>query len=240
MAKFFEGKFRRAKLKTKNTTSKPGRVCANKIMNNPNPFVPKGSLLEQQSQRRSRLKLAVFCVLAVSVTGLVAMLIQGCKRENPDAQLNLPPVVDTSSNTPPPVMDLSIESAAADAAEQHGFSAAAGAATPVLPPPPAVETAGSEYVIVAGDTLAKIAKAHGVPLQGARSGESRRGSEKIEDQAEARHPGVTKSADVAPAATAGAADAGGEAYTVKSGDTLDQDRQETRHQRQGARRRRTI
>ena len=52
-------------------------------MNNPNPFVPKGSLLEQQSQRRSRLKLAVFCVLAVTVTGLVAMLIQGCKREKP-------------------------------------------------------------------------------------------------------------------------------------------------------------
>ena len=44
-------------------------------MSNPNPFVPKGSLLEQQSHRRSRLKLAVFCVLAVSVTGLVAMLI---------------------------------------------------------------------------------------------------------------------------------------------------------------------
>ena len=61
-------------------------------MNNPNPFVPKGSLLEQQSQRRSRLKLAVFCVLAVSVTGLVAMLIQGCKREkppeNPDQQMD--------------------------------------------------------------------------------------------------------------------------------------------------------
>ena len=52
-------------------------------MNNPNPFVPKGSLLEQQSQRRSRLKLAVFCVLAVTVTGLVAALIQGCKREKP-------------------------------------------------------------------------------------------------------------------------------------------------------------
>ena len=69
-------------------------------MNNPNPFVPKGSLLEQQSQRRSRLKLAVFCVLAVSVTGLVAMLIQGCKREKPTDELNMP-VVDTN---PPPMM----------------------------------------------------------------------------------------------------------------------------------------
>ena len=50
-------------------------------MNNPNPFVPQGSLLEQ-NKRRSRLKLAVFCVLAVGVGGLAAMLIQGCKRDS--------------------------------------------------------------------------------------------------------------------------------------------------------------
>ena len=54
-------------------------------MNNPNPFVPKGSILEQQSKRRSRLKLAVFCVLGVSVTGLVLTLVDGCHREAPDA-----------------------------------------------------------------------------------------------------------------------------------------------------------
>ena len=50
-------------------------------MNNPNPFVPQGSLLEQQSKRRSRMKLAVLCVLVVGTAGLIAMLIQGCKRE---------------------------------------------------------------------------------------------------------------------------------------------------------------
>ena len=50
-------------------------------MSNPNPFVPKGSLLEQQSKRRSHLKIAVSCVLAVGIVGLVAMLIQGCKRD---------------------------------------------------------------------------------------------------------------------------------------------------------------
>ena len=50
-------------------------------MNNPNPFVPQGSLLEQQSKRRSRMKLGVLCVLVVGVAGLTAMLIQGCKRE---------------------------------------------------------------------------------------------------------------------------------------------------------------
>ena len=52
-------------------------------MTNPNPFVPKGSLLEQQSKSRSRFKWAVSGILAVSVIGLVAILIQGCKREAP-------------------------------------------------------------------------------------------------------------------------------------------------------------
>ena len=64
-------------------------------MNNPNPFVPQGSLLEQQSKRRSRMKLAVFCMLAVGVASLTAMLIQGCKREQTEAD-NQPPV-DTNT-----------------------------------------------------------------------------------------------------------------------------------------------
>jgi hypothetical protein len=92
----FSGEKFRAPNQKPKTSPKPKRARAQKIMNNPNPFVPKGSLLEQQSQRRSRLKLAVFCVLAVSVTGLVAMLIQGCKREKPSDELN-PQAVDTNA-----------------------------------------------------------------------------------------------------------------------------------------------
>src|SRR5580704_106484 len=77
-------------------------------MNNPNPFVPKGSLLEQQSLRRSRLKITVGCVLALSVCALVAMLIEGCKREAPSDQGTSTPPPDltsqtaTDTNPPPP------------------------------------------------------------------------------------------------------------------------------------------
>src|ERR1700722_18984837 len=121
-------------------------------MSNPNPFVPKGSLLEQQSKRRSHLKIAVSCVLAVGIVGLVAMLIQGCKRDtsndNPlptDQETNQvttaqdtnnPPPVDTNappvnagpveSNVPPPVV------------------APVVAPTPVETPAP-VEASGTEY-----------------------------------------------------------------------------------------------
>ena len=184
-------------------------------MNNPNPFVPKGSLLEQQSQRRSRLKLAVFCVLAVSVTGLVAMLIQGCKRENPEptpvVDTNMPsldmtntPVVDT--NPPVPMAPVMTNMQAI--------------VVPPPQPPQAVETPGSTYEVVSGDTLGKIAKAHGVTIKALEAANPGVDPKKLKIKQKLVIPASTKSADAAPAATAGAVDAGGELYTVKSGDNL--------------------
>jgi LysM repeat protein len=187
-------------------------------MNNPNPFVPKGSLLEQQSQRRSRLKLAVFCVLAVSVTGLVAMLIQGCKRENPDAQLNLAPVTDTNM---PSMTDTNL--AVADTNPPVPMPPVATNLPPVPPPQPPPQVAdvgGSEYVVVAGDTLAKIAKAHSVSLKALESANPGLDPKKLKIKQKLVIPASTKSADVAPATATGVADAGSEAYTVKSGDSL--------------------
>jgi LysM repeat protein len=179
-------------------------------MNNPNPFVPKGSILEQQSKRRSRLRLAVFCVLAVSITGLAAMLIQGCKREQPvengdnstpTIDTNTTPVADTnslptgtnapvvSSNLPPPIVEIP-------------------------PAPPAVTT----YTVVKGDILETIAKKNGVTLKAL----------------EAANPGVIPTklqigqklvipaggSAAAPNMDSTGAVAAGEIYVVKSGDTL--------------------
>jgi len=188
-------------------------------MNNPNPFVPKGSLLEQQSQRRSRLKLAVFCVLAVSVTGLVAMLIQGCKRETPEPGIN-PLVMDTNlpalDMTNMPVVDTNPPVPVAPA--QNNPIVTPTPAPAALPAP--VEAAGSEYDVVAGDTLAKIAKAHGVTLKALEAANPGVNPNKLKIKQKLVIPAATKSAEVAPAATAGATIAGGEAYVVKSGDTL--------------------
>ena len=182
-------------------------------MNNPNPFVPKGSLLEQQSQRRSRLKLAVFCVLAVSVTGLVAMLIQGCKREKPTDELNPMPVVDTN---PPAMMDTN-----PPVVDTNPPVPLPPVVTNPPPVPQAVEpVAGSEYVVVAGDTLAKIAKAHGVTLKALEAANPGVDPKKLKIKQKLVIPASTKSAEVAPNAPTGAIDAGGELYTIKSGDTL--------------------
>ena len=61
--------------------------------------MPQGSLLEQKNKGRARVKIAVFFVLAVHGVGLLALLMQGCRRE-PVAQTeptNAPPALESSN-----------------------------------------------------------------------------------------------------------------------------------------------
>jgi LysM repeat protein len=189
-------------------------------MNNPNPFVPKGSLLEQQSARRSRLKLAVFCVLAVSVTGLVAMLIQGCKREKPSDELN-PPSLDTNS------VAMDTNSLANSVSNPPVVVPPAPTNPPVIIPPVApVEplapaAGGSEYVVAKGDSLAKIAKKNGVTLKALQAANPGVVPTKLKVGQKLTIPaGGKTSADTAAPSVAAGGDTGGASYTVKSGDTL--------------------
>ena len=187
-------------------------------MNNPNPFVPKGSLFEQQSQRRSRLKLAVFCVLAVSVTGLVAMLIQGCKREKPDTDLN-PPPLDLASNSAPMDYTNSLPNEVSNPPVELPPMVTN---QPIVPSPveqPVAPVANSEYTVVKGDYLAKIAKDHGVTVKALEAANPTVVPTKLKIGQKLVIPVGGK-----PAADAVAPAAGGESgvtsYTVKSGDTL--------------------
>ncbi|HSY17636.1 MAG TPA: LysM peptidoglycan-binding domain-containing protein [Candidatus Acidoferrales bacterium] len=184
-------------------------------MNNPNPFVPKGSLLEKQGQRRSHLKIAVSCVLAVSILSLVAMLIQGCKRDQPPADLgvdtNAPVMTDT--NTPP------VDTNAA-ALPPMGMPTNTA---PVVVPPPVVEppvTPGSEYVVVKSDTLTTIAKAHHVTLKDLQTANPGVDSKHLKIGQKLVIPASTAMTTAAPTTGTSTADAGGDTYTVKSGDTL--------------------
>ena len=189
-------------------------------MNNPNPFVPKGSLLEQQSQRRFQLKIAVGCVLTVSVLGLVVMLIQGCKRETPNEN----PAPEFPTNTPSftgtnsPMVDTNpIVMPAMPTNTPPGF---------VIPPvaPAMPETPGSTYEVVKGDTLTTIAKAHHVSLKDLQAANPGVDSKHLKLKQKITIP-AAKAVEAAPAAAAVAGavatDAGGELYTIKSGDTLD-------------------
>jgi len=176
-------------------------------MNNPNPFVPKGSLLEEQSKRRSRMKLGVLCVLVVGVAGLTAMLIQGCKREQ------------VTETTPPP--DTNTVAAVDTNTPSVEASNPPVAAPPVVAPAPVPEAAGTEYVVVKGDSLAKIAKKHGVTLSALKAANPGVEPTKLKVGQKLSIPaGGSPAAAPATGTSSGVESSGGEAYTVKSGDTL--------------------
>jgi LysM repeat protein len=200
-------------------------------MSNPNPFVPKGSLLELQSKRRSNLKIGVSCVLAVGIIGLLAMLIQGCKR---DTSSETPTTTDQDTNVPAIQTDTN--------APTMVDTNAPIVTAPVLtntPPPPVVtqpmipapaenpapaETGGSEYVVVSGDTLGKIAKKNGVTLKALEAANPGVNAKHLKVKQKLIIPGggstpggITASAS---AETTGADTGTGTSYTVKSGDTL--------------------
>jgi len=174
-------------------------------MNNPNPFVPQGSVLEQ-NKRRSRMKLAVFCVLAVGVCGLTAMLIQGCKREQeiqPPVETNAPPI---ETNLPPVATNL---------------PPVAPVATNLPPVTPVVpEANGAEYTVVKGDTLGKIAKAHGVTLKALEAANPNVQPTKLKVGQKLTIPAGSATAPAETPAVAAGVGGGGETYVVKSGDTL--------------------
>ncbi len=183
-------------------------------MNNPNPFVPQGSLLEQKNKTRSRIKVAVFCVVAINVLGLTALLMQGCKREQeadnsqqPAADTNAPPVVDTNA---PPAVDTN-----------------APPATPVVPAvapaaPVAPENAATEYVVVKGDSFSKIAKKYGVTVKAVEAANPGIEPTKLKVGQKLSIPAPSGGAAASAPTGMATAAAGGdeETYTVKSGDTL--------------------
>jgi LysM repeat protein len=185
-------------------------------MNNQNPFVPQGSLLEQKNKTRSRMKLGVFCVLAVSVLGLMAMLIQGCKRETETAntmpeETNAMPAVDT--NLPP------LE------ASNPPVVAPVETNPPVVTPMPAPETSTTEYIIVRGDTLSKIAKKYGVSVRAIEDANPGIQPTKLKVGQKIEIPASTTNAggeanSASPSVSPTGVESGGEIYTVKSGDTL--------------------
>lgn len=183
-------------------------------MNNPNPFVPQGSLLAEQSKRRSRMKLGVFCVIAVGVTSLMAMLIQGCKRET-----------ETADNTENSTQSVDTNNLAADTnAVDTNTPAMEASNPPVTAPPvvaptpaPAPEPATTEYVVVKGDTLGKIAKRNGVTLKALEEANPGVVPTRLKVGEKVSIPAASSTAG---ASTSSDTNTGEDIYSVKSGDTL--------------------
>ena len=173
-------------------------------------------------------------MLGFGVTALVAMLLfQGCKREQPNDNSSTPPI-DTNTpameNSNPP---LATES---NAPVQMPPPPVAPSNAMVMPPPqtpvqppvtqPPVEqsAAGGTYEVVSGDTLAKIAKAHGTTVKALENANPGVDPKKLKPKQKLNLPAPSAAAESSAAgssaAPAGEAAGGGESYTVKSGDTL--------------------
>ncbi len=186
-------------------------------MNSPSPLVPQGSSLEQQQQTRSSLKVKIFCALGVNVTVLLLLLMQGCKREQPQPTEEMAPVF---SETAPPPMALN---------DTNGTYATGPETNAVIPPPslPVVETPPlppelpSEYVILKGDTFSTIAPKFRVTVKELQTANPTVDPAKLQIGKKIIIP--PPSAAVSPSGVAGVAAPvtdNPSTYKVKSGDTL--------------------
>src|SRR5216110_1240048 len=103
-------------------------------MNNPNPLIPQGSLLEQKAGSRPHLRIAI-AIVAVHLVFLGGLLIQGCGKEDLAAKTN-----QAASETPlPPFTDTNLYSTSLVAQpvhEQPHTSPAVVTGLPTLPSAP--------------------------------------------------------------------------------------------------------
>ena len=197
-------------------------------MNNPSPLIPQGSLLEQRNKGRARVKIAVFLVLAIHGVGLMALLMQGCKKE-PDAGTNAAALPEPT-NAPAPAFVEPTNTPAEDtnvvAETPTNIPPAAPPpveppATPAVQPPPAGPA--TDYVIVKGDTFSTIAKKFHVSIRALQEANPAVQPTRLKIGQSIHVP-----APSAPSAAAGGtgttatADTGGSehVYSVKSGDSL--------------------
>ncbi len=168
--------------------------------------MPQFPMLDQKNRSRARVRIFVFFVISIHVVGLMALLMQGCRKQEvvepaadtnavmtPALDTNLPPETNlAATNFTAPPMDISM--------------------------PPAL-TAGQEYTVERGDSFFSIAKKFNVTMKAVQ--EANPGVEPTKLRpGQKLHIPAPVAAGTAPASAAPAAATSEQVYTVKSGDTL--------------------
>ena len=172
-------------------------------MNNQSPLVPQGSLLEQKNKGRARVKIAVFFVLAVHGIGLLALLMQGCRREpaaQPESTNAVAPALESTNvvadaNPPPVQTNL----------------------PPVVEVPP--QGVAIDYTIVEHDNFSTLAKTYHVTVKAISDANPGVDSTKLKIGQKIHIPAPLPTPAAAPGTTA-LNPSGEQVYTVKSGDNL--------------------
>lgn len=188
-------------------------------MNNQSPLIPQGSLQEQRNKGRARVKIAVFLVLAIHGIGLMALLMQGCKKDA-DTGTSGAGAEAVSTNTPTPAF---VEPTNTPPAANIVETPTNTPTTPVetVPTPPAAAT---DYVIVKGDTFSTIHQKFHVSIKALQDANPSVEPTKLKIGQAIHIPAPTLSAATPTGGTGGSvtgdATGNGQSYTVKSGDSL--------------------
>jgi LysM repeat protein len=183
--------------------------------NNDSPLIPQGSFLEQKNKGRARVRIAVFVVLAIHGIGLMALLMQGCKPNvpPPETQLQETNVVTTppfEATNPPTVPEPTVPGPV-----QTNVQPAPQENTTTAPP---TAQGVTEYKIAKGDTLAGIAKTHGVSVKALQDANPGIEPTKLRIGQPIKIPAATTQSP--PRAAVPESLNGMQDYVVKSGDTL--------------------
>ena len=198
-------------------------------MNNQSPLVPQGSLLEQKSKGRARVKIAVFLVLAIHGLGLMALLMQGCRKQPDTSAADTQP---DQTNTPAPAF---VETTNAPAPPTNEVATTTNAnpapPEPVVEPQPQPPTTApaapgaSDYVVVKGDTFSGISKKFHVAVKAILEANPSVEPTKLKIGQTIHIPAAANASGPSMAANTSSAPAGDssestQTYTVKSGDSL--------------------
>jgi len=194
-------------------------------MNNPNPFIPQGSLVEQMNKKRARVKMAVLAIFSGTIL-LIApvLLIQGCKRDQSSSDNNsTPDTAQADTNAVPAANMTAIPGPTTiETNASNNVAMTAMPMQPVQPPvaqPPAASA--TTYVIVPHDTYATIAKKYSVKVKDLEAANPTMPANKLKIGSTINIPAASPaSATSSGMATTADSSSGEDVYTVKPGDNL--------------------
>ncbi len=168
-------------------------------------------MLEQKNKSRTRVRLAVFFVLSIHVIGLMALLMQGCRKpqaeaDNPTMETNSPAATVAEATNPPAVVPTV-------------------AAPPVVETPAATAPAAQDYTVAKGDSFSSIAKKFNVKVKDIELANPGIEPTKLQIGQKlhipaAPAPVAAASPSTTPPGAIEMGSSGQQTYTVKSGDTL--------------------
>jgi len=192
-------------------------------MNTPNPLVPQGTFPDNRG--RSHIRIAVFTILAVHIVLLGALLMAGCKKT---AETDLTDKGNSNSNYAPvavPEVTNPVVVATTNSSAILPSNPPSTTATAILPPPDLTPpSAGTDHVVVKGDSFYTLSKKYNVTMRAITEANPGVDSSKLKIGQKLKIPAASVASATSLAhAAAGGNDKGNGAeqtYTVKSGDNL--------------------